>query len=272
MKFLLKTFLITFTLIQAVQAGRYYNTEDGRFISRDPLGYVDGMSLYNGYFAETFGLDPSGYNSKIKRHPLRVINSWAEVQPGQGHDRVNELRANSWRVLGQAGTTIHHAMSLMMNYEDCPKGCKKLVLVDDKWDDVEIWGYVQARFRNRRGDPNVRPNRTRTTFDHETAHMDIEEKEYKRREAVVKILLTNRCEPLEKANARHDLIVAAWEMIAAIANVENTSLDITDYSENYQPLLDAATEASTANDTLDRAINRQNRSDPNNRIDGVNFR
>jgi len=60
MKFLLKAFLITFTLMQAAQAGRYYNTEQGRFIQRDPLGYVDGMSLYNAYFAERFALDPMG--------------------------------------------------------------------------------------------------------------------------------------------------------------------------------------------------------------------
>ena len=33
MKHLLKTFFITFILIQAVQAGRYYNTENGRFIT-----------------------------------------------------------------------------------------------------------------------------------------------------------------------------------------------------------------------------------------------
>ena len=65
MNFLLKTFLITFTLIQAVQAGRYYNSEDGRFISRDPLGYEDGMSLYNAYFAEQFALDP--YGLKIEK-------------------------------------------------------------------------------------------------------------------------------------------------------------------------------------------------------------
>ncbi len=31
----------------------------GRFIGRDPLGYVDGMGLYNGYFAPN-GLDPFG--------------------------------------------------------------------------------------------------------------------------------------------------------------------------------------------------------------------
>ncbi len=39
---------------------RYFDNELGRFISRDPLGFVDGHSLYNGYFAERFAMDPSG--------------------------------------------------------------------------------------------------------------------------------------------------------------------------------------------------------------------
>ena len=39
---------------------RYFDTNLGRFISRDPLGYVDGMGLYNGYFAQKFGMDPKG--------------------------------------------------------------------------------------------------------------------------------------------------------------------------------------------------------------------
>lgn len=60
MKFLLKTFFITFIFIQFAQAGRFYSEEQGRFIQRDPLGYVDGMSLYNAYFAENFNLDPTG--------------------------------------------------------------------------------------------------------------------------------------------------------------------------------------------------------------------
>jgi len=38
---------------------RYFDDQLGRFISRDPLGYVDGMSLYGGYFVPG-GLDPSG--------------------------------------------------------------------------------------------------------------------------------------------------------------------------------------------------------------------
>ncbi|MDP1561714.1 MAG: RHS repeat-associated core domain-containing protein [Pirellulaceae bacterium] len=38
---------------------RWYDPATGGFISRDPLGYVDGMSLYRGYFALS-GVDPDG--------------------------------------------------------------------------------------------------------------------------------------------------------------------------------------------------------------------
>ena len=39
---------------------RYFDTAMGRFISRDPLGYIDGQSLYCGYFAQWQMLDPTG--------------------------------------------------------------------------------------------------------------------------------------------------------------------------------------------------------------------
>lgn len=38
---------------------RTYDPSTGRFLSRDPLGYVDGMSQYKGYFAHQ-GMDPFG--------------------------------------------------------------------------------------------------------------------------------------------------------------------------------------------------------------------
>ena len=41
---------------------RYYDTATGEFISRDPLEYVDGMSLYRGYFVPG-ATDPSGRKS-----------------------------------------------------------------------------------------------------------------------------------------------------------------------------------------------------------------
>ena len=45
----------------AYKRARYYSPNKGRFISRDPMGYVDGLSMYAGYFAEAFNLDPTGY-------------------------------------------------------------------------------------------------------------------------------------------------------------------------------------------------------------------
>ena len=52
---------------------RWYSPALGRFISRDPLGYVDGMSLYRGYFAPK-GLDPTG-NEDLDRIIRDKINS-----------------------------------------------------------------------------------------------------------------------------------------------------------------------------------------------------
>jgi len=52
---------------------RYYDPETGRFHQRDPAGYIDGMSLYGGYFAYSLMMDPWGLetvgdiNRKIKQ-------------------------------------------------------------------------------------------------------------------------------------------------------------------------------------------------------------
>jgi RHS repeat-associated protein len=46
-------------LSQRYQCARWYDPSLGRFISRDPLEYVDGMSLYRAYFVPK-SVDPSG--------------------------------------------------------------------------------------------------------------------------------------------------------------------------------------------------------------------
>ena len=51
--------LLFIFLSQSLQA-RYYDPDMGRFASRDPLQYIDGMNLYVGYFAQRFQLDPMG--------------------------------------------------------------------------------------------------------------------------------------------------------------------------------------------------------------------
>jgi RHS repeat-associated protein len=41
---------------------RYFAPDLGVFISRDPLGFVDGKSVYHGWFSAKFKLDPKGLN------------------------------------------------------------------------------------------------------------------------------------------------------------------------------------------------------------------
>ena len=58
---------------------RYCHARLGRFISRDPLGYVDGMSLYRSYFVPN-GVDPSGLDTvptgefDDENRPIFVVN------------------------------------------------------------------------------------------------------------------------------------------------------------------------------------------------------
>ncbi len=44
---------------------RYRNPATGRFISRDPLGYPDGMNGYASWHLEHFGLDPAGLEEQV---------------------------------------------------------------------------------------------------------------------------------------------------------------------------------------------------------------
>ena len=66
---------------------RYYDTATGEFISRDPLGYVDGMSLYRAYFAIN-GVDPQGLFDWVVNDPPVPIK-FADVP--QGH--LDEVKA-----------------------------------------------------------------------------------------------------------------------------------------------------------------------------------
>jgi RHS repeat-associated protein len=62
---------------------RWYDPATGGFISRDPLGYVDGMSLYRGYFG-VMGVDPSGL-------------VYIPQEGGTAFDDSDNLREDKWR-------------------------------------------------------------------------------------------------------------------------------------------------------------------------------
>ena len=51
-----------------------------------PLGYIDGMSLYNGYFAEGFGVDPSGLTDgwmhmQTDEEGAQMIQNYRDMSP-----------------------------------------------------------------------------------------------------------------------------------------------------------------------------------------------
>jgi RHS repeat-associated protein len=62
---------------------RYFDSDLGRFISRDPLRYVDGLSLYRGFFVPS-NMDPSG---------LRTCSEECEPQGPPGNGRYEACMA-----------------------------------------------------------------------------------------------------------------------------------------------------------------------------------
>jgi RHS repeat-associated protein len=74
---------------------RYFDAELGRFISRDPLEYVDGMSMYQGYFA-SWGVDPFGLRGS------RVGSGHVKLGVGGGKD-MKQIRER----LRQLGIPTH---------------------------------------------------------------------------------------------------------------------------------------------------------------------
>ena len=80
---------------------RYYSPQLGQFISRDPLGYVDGMSQYRGYFVPGT-VDPFGNEVPGIHHPLSLFLGGSNKQLGIHLDATqhtavhNSLREQGW--------------------------------------------------------------------------------------------------------------------------------------------------------------------------------
>jgi len=76
---------------------RYYGPKLGRFLGRDPLGYVDGYSLYGGYFAWGMGVDSSGKRGdpvdQVYRKPDGELKE--DVSIGELRSGLAESGANS---------------------------------------------------------------------------------------------------------------------------------------------------------------------------------
>jgi len=73
---------------------RWYDPATDGFVSRDPLRYVDGMSLYRGYFVP-YGTDPSGESCSatpcIQRCALLPETGWVGFPGGAGQMHPRQL-------------------------------------------------------------------------------------------------------------------------------------------------------------------------------------
>ena len=67
--------LDTSNRLQLYKRARYYDTKTGEFISQDPLEYLDGMSMYRGYFVPN-GWDPTG--TSYGPGPDETLLEWLE--------------------------------------------------------------------------------------------------------------------------------------------------------------------------------------------------
>ena len=78
---------------------RFYSAELGLFISRDPLGFVDGMSLYRAYFVPG-GVDPMG-------NTIRYVSG--EIRPPKKvRDRNGCCKVDNLRLICRTMPTIKH--------------------------------------------------------------------------------------------------------------------------------------------------------------------
>ena len=82
---------------------RYFSDEMGRFINRDPLGFVDGFGLYNGYFAEHFGLDPYGLETVTAE---KAIKYWWERANRSEYMEYNSSRQTDISYDGKTYPTV----------------------------------------------------------------------------------------------------------------------------------------------------------------------
>jgi len=99
---------------------RVYDTKLGRFISRDPWGFVDGMSLYRAYFVPR-GMDPFGLSEFQQHHwfPTALLKDIKKICSDFDHDEFTTHLPGGFD-RGAAHHFIHHMSSYDLS--DLKKG------------------------------------------------------------------------------------------------------------------------------------------------------
>ncbi|NRA51803.1 MAG: RHS repeat-associated core domain-containing protein [Phaeodactylibacter sp.] len=88
---------------------RYFDSELGRFVGRDPAEYIDGMSMYSGYFVP-LAMDPTGQARYIFRgHPSRFSGGLPIVMTMEFSTEEQALQFLRSLINGEPGMDGHHS-------------------------------------------------------------------------------------------------------------------------------------------------------------------
>ena len=101
---------------------RYYSPQLGQFISRDPLGYVDGMSQYRAYFVPE-ATDPWGLETLTKHYSRHKDQTWVSGYDEDAEGAVPK-KSPSYEVVYQVVTlSVDGSSCFETNYCHEEPGC-----------------------------------------------------------------------------------------------------------------------------------------------------
>lgn len=98
---------------------RYYDPAIGRFIGRDPLEYVDGMSLYRGYFSIS-GIDPFGTICSAKKCGIESFEVTYKLRTAPTHEDQDPTKP----INGTAFYTVNTKIKFKDDADHDPRLCQ----------------------------------------------------------------------------------------------------------------------------------------------------
>jgi RHS repeat-associated protein len=128
---------------------RQYSPTLGRFVSRDPIGYVDGSSLYAAYFVPNY-TDPSGENLQLAYYSIMIgiaafgaVGNWVSPSTSSaagslyGITDPGKISETSFKA-GPGGVSLKK--------DKCPQGNKIGLIAHVRWSRPFDWlGYRELK-------------------------------------------------------------------------------------------------------------------------------
>jgi hypothetical protein len=156
---------------------RYYDPTTGEFVSRDPLEYVDGMSLYRGYFGLSF-IDPSGMHiENTGKHNGDGLPIWHNIHTGKCFVRVPKQGVVLGEVVEVTCPTIPKSGGVVLAPSNCCKEAKRVGLDAGKVGLVICCGDTKVPCVFKSGGASKATNPTAVTIidfavmEHEKCHL-----------------------------------------------------------------------------------------------------